>query len=66
MNAAVKPRPMSGAPSGPLSGIRVVEAGQLLAGPFVGSRLADFGAEVIKVEVAGRGRPDARMGPPPL
>ena len=35
---------------GPLKGIRIIEMGQLLAGPFVGSRLADFGAEVIKIE----------------
>ena len=38
---------------GPLQGIRVIEMGQLLAGPFVGSRLADFGAEVIKIETPG-------------
>ena len=40
---------------GPLSGVRVIEMGQLVAGPFVGSRLADFGAEVIKVESPGQG-----------
>ena len=40
---------------GPLSGLRVVEMGQLVAGPFAGSRMADFGAEVIKVEAPGRG-----------
>lgn len=34
----------------PLRGIRVVEFGQLLAGPYVGTLLGDFGAEVIKVE----------------
>ena len=34
----------------PLSGIRVIEVGQLLAGPFAGTLLAYFGAEVIKVE----------------
>ena len=28
---------------GPLSGVRVIEMGQLVAGPFVGSRMADFG-----------------------
>ncbi len=36
--------------SGPLSGLRVVEFGQLLAGPYVGTLLGDFGADVIKVE----------------
>ena len=40
---------------GPLSGVRVIEMGQLVAGPFVGSRMADFGAEVIKVESPGQG-----------
>jgi crotonobetainyl-CoA:carnitine CoA-transferase CaiB-like acyl-CoA transferase len=35
---------------GPLAGIRVVEFGQLLAGPYVGTLLGDFGADVIKVE----------------
>lgn len=48
--------------SGPLAGVRVVEMGQLLAGPFVGSRLADFGAEVIKVEAPGKGDPMREWG----
>ncbi len=39
----------------PLDGIRVVEVGQLLAGPFTGSMLGYFGAEVIKVETPGDG-----------
>ena len=34
----------------PLEGLRVLELGQLLAGPFTGSLLAYFGAEVIKIE----------------
>ena len=37
----------------PLAGIRVIELGQLLAGPFAGTLLAYFGAEVIKVEPPG-------------
>lgn len=41
----------------PLSGYRVIELGQLLAGPFAGSLLAYFGAEVIKVEPPGSGDP---------
>ena len=41
----------------PLDGIRVREAGQLLAGPFAGSMLAYYGAEVIKVEPPGIGDP---------
>jgi len=41
----------------PLDGIRVVEVGQLLAGPFTGSMLGYYGAEVIKVETPGEGDP---------
>lgn len=41
----------------PLDGIRVIEVGQLLAGPFTGSMLGYFGAEVIKVETPGEGDP---------
>ncbi len=41
----------------PLEGVRVVEMGSLLAGPFCGQLLADFGAEVIKVEPPGKGDP---------
>jgi formyl-CoA transferase len=42
---------------GALGDIRVVEMGQLLAGPFCGQLLGDFGAEVIKIEPPGRGDP---------
>ena len=41
----------------PLDGIRVIEVGQLLAGPFAGGLLAYYGAEVIKVEPPGDGDP---------
>ena len=39
--------------TGPLQGLRVLELGQLIAGPFAGKTLGDFGAEVIKVEPPG-------------
>ena len=42
---------------GPLAGLRVIEMGQLLAGPFTTARLADFGAEIIKIEPPGKGDP---------
>ncbi|MFT4929691.1 MAG: crotonobetainyl-CoA:carnitine CoA-transferase CaiB-like acyl-CoA transferase [Phenylobacterium sp.] len=41
----------------PLDGVRVIEVGQLLAGPFCGSMLAYFGAEVIKIEPPEKGDP---------
>ncbi|MDA7416236.1 CoA transferase [Xenophilus arseniciresistens] len=41
----------------PLDGVRVVEMGQLIAGPFCGKTLADFGAEVIKIEAPAGGDP---------
>ncbi len=41
----------------PLAGVRVLELGQLIAGPHAGSILAYFGAEVVKVETPGKGDP---------
>ena len=41
----------------PLQGIKVVELGQLIAGPFAGKMLAEFGAEVVKIEPPGEGDP---------
>jgi succinyl-CoA--D-citramalate CoA-transferase len=46
----------------PLEGVRVVEMGSFLAGPFCGQLLADFGAEVIKVEPPGKGDPMREWG----
>ncbi|MBD0254655.1 MAG: CoA transferase [Cytophagales bacterium] len=49
-------------PHGPLTGIRVIELGVLLAGPFCGQLLGDMGAEVIKVELPGAGDPIRKWG----
>ena len=46
----------------PLEGVRVIEMGSLLAGPFCGQLLADFGAEVIKLEPPGKGDPMRQWG----
>ena len=43
--------------TGPLAGLRVLELGQLIAGPFAGKTLGDFGADVIKIEPPGDGDP---------
>ncbi len=48
--------------TGPLAGVRVVELGQLLAGPFAGRLLGDLGAEVIKVEPPGKPDPIREWG----
>jgi formyl-CoA transferase len=42
---------------GALDGVRVIEMGQLIAGPFAGKTLGEFGAEVIKIEPPGAGDP---------
>ena len=43
--------------TGPLAGLKVVELGQLIAGPFAAKTLADFGADIIKIEPPGAGDP---------
>jgi formyl-CoA transferase len=48
--------------SGPLAGVRVLELGSLIAGPFAGQLLADYGAEVVKVELPDGGDPMRRWG----
>ena len=49
-------------PAGPLADVRVLELGTLIAGPFAGRWFADFGAEVIKVELPLSGDPLRRWG----
>ncbi len=49
--------PGTGQQSGPLTGLKVLEMGQLIAGPFAAKTLADFGADVVKVEPPGAGDP---------
>jgi formyl-CoA transferase len=49
--------PAAGNGPGPLAGVRVIELGQLLAGPFTGRLLGDLGADVIKVEAPGQPDP---------
>ena len=49
-------------PKGPLSDLKVVEMGTLIAGPFCGQVLGDFGADVIKVEDPGKGDPMRQWG----
>ncbi|KQX01176.1 carnitine dehydratase [Massilia sp. Root418] len=43
--------------SGPLTGIKVIEIGTLIAAPFAARMMAEFGAEVIKIEAPGDGDP---------
>lgn len=48
--------------SGPLSGVRVLDAATFIAAPFCGTVMAEFGAEVVKVEQPGAGDPLRRFG----
>ncbi len=57
-NALVTSQPVNG----PLHGLKVVEMGQLIAGPFCGQLLGDMGAEVIKLEAPGVGDPMRHWG----
>jgi formyl-CoA transferase len=49
--------PAAALPPGALQGLRVIEMGQLIAGPFAGKTLGEFGADVIKIEAPGTGDP---------
>ena len=53
---------MTTASSGPLDGVRVLELGNFIAGPFAGQLLGDYGADVVKVEAPGDGDPMRRWG----
>ncbi|MBK4735130.1 CaiB/BaiF CoA transferase family protein [Noviherbaspirillum pedocola] len=48
---------MSTTPQLPLAGLRVIEMGSLIAGPFAAKTLGEFGAEIIKIEPPGSGDP---------
>jgi formyl-CoA transferase len=47
---------------GPLAGVKVIEMGQLIAGPFCGQLLGDMGADVVKIEAPGQGDPMRQWG----
>lgn len=51
--------------AGPLSDIRVLDVATFIAAPFCGTLMADFGAEVIKIEQPGEGDSFVASGQPP-
>jgi crotonobetainyl-CoA:carnitine CoA-transferase CaiB-like acyl-CoA transferase len=51
--------------NGPLEGLRVIEMGSLIAGPFCGQLMGDMGADVIKIEAPGEGDPMRHWGQGP-
>ena len=55
--AITKPSSLTPVTQGPLAGLKVLELGQLIAGPFAAKTLADFGADIIKIESPGAGDP---------
>jgi formyl-CoA transferase len=61
-NSGFSPAASPSPARGPLSDLRVLELGQLIAGPFCGQLMGDFGAEVIKIEQPGAGDPMRAWG----
>lgn len=56
------PEPPGTCDTGPLAGLRVLEMGQLIAGPFCGQLLGDMGADVVKIEEPNTGDPLRQWG----
>ena len=55
LDAPKRERPASSEFKGPLRGLKVIDAGNMIAGPLSATHLADFGADVIKIEQPGLG-----------
>ncbi len=55
--------PIASTPTGPLAGLRVLDAGTRIGAPFAATLLADFGADVVKIEQPGRGDFMRSIGP---
>lgn len=63
LNPSANPTSVPQRLRGPLAGLRVLDLATVAAGPFVAALLGDFGADVIKVELPGRGDTLRTLGP---